>query len=149
VKCVVQLIRLLVAQYPDMREPQIGVITPYNAQKSKICEALRIDGLLRFVHVGTVHSFQSIEYPCTIFDTTEGPGVPIGQFTSNTWGRQDIPHDATRLINVAHSRARDKLIYIAHMDYIRQEPYRKEHVLTKFVTYVDRRGHIDSSTIFS
>ena len=89
-----------------------------------------------------------VEYPCIIFDTTEGDDVSIGQFTSNTWGRHGIPHDATRLINVAHSRARDKLIYIANVDYIRQELYRKEHVLTKFVDYTDEKGHVDSFMLF-
>ncbi len=98
----------------------IGIVTPYGAQKIRIRVALQTLGLLHRVHVGTVHSFQSGEYPCIIFDTTEGPGVPIRQFTSNTWGRDGMPHEATRLLNVAHSRARDKLIYIANVDYINE-----------------------------
>lgn len=146
VDCVVQLVQILLPQLsnPAPSGPQIGVITPYGAQKTRIQNALRERGLLHLVHVGTVHGFQSVEYPCIIFDTTEGYGVPVRQFTSNRWGRGGIPHGATRLINVAHSRARDKLIYIANVDYIRQEPYRREHLLTKFVNYAYEQGHIDS-----
>jgi hypothetical protein len=150
VDCVVQLVQLLLPQLSisTLSEPQIGVVTPYSAQKTKIQNALRQLGLLHRVHVGTVHGFQSMEYPCLIFDITEGYGVPIRQFTSNTWGHRGIPHDATRLINVAHSRARDKLIYIANIDYIRQEPHRRNHVLTQFVNYVYKQGYMDSSELF-
>ena len=146
VDCVVQLVLELLPQLANLPvgEPRIGIVTPYAAQKTKLQKALREHGLLHLIHVGTVHSFQSIEYPCIIFDTVEGYGIPIKQFTSNAWGRQGIAHSATRLINVAHSRARDKLIYVANVDYIRQEPYRKEHVLTKFVNYAYEQGHIGS-----
>ena len=148
VQCVVQLVCMLLAQLPQGEEPLLGVVTPYSAQSTRIRAALQEQHLLHRVHVGTVHSFQSVEYPCIIFDTVEGPGVPIGQFMSNTWGRRGIPHPATRLINVAHSRARDKLMYVANVNYIRQDAYRKEHVLTKFVNYVEQQGHMDSSLLF-
>ena len=150
VDCVVRVVQLLLPQLVNLasNDPQIGVITPYSAQRIRIQNALRERGLLDRVHVGTVHSYQSKEYLCIIFDTTEGYGVPIRQFTSNRWGHGGIAHGATRLINVAHSRARDKLIYIANVDYIMQEPHRKEHILTHFVNYVYEQGHIDSSELF-
>lgn len=148
VECVIQLVRTLSTQFPKEGGPYIGVITPYGAQKAKIRQALQKQGLLHQVHVGTVHSFQSVEYPCIIFDTTEGYGVPIGQFTSSIWGRYGVPHNATRLLNVAHSRAQDKLIYIANVDAIKYDSHRKEHLLTKFIQYVDEQGHIDSTVLF-
>lgn len=150
VECVVRVVELLLPQLANRasNEPQIGVITPYSAQRIRIQNTLRERGLLDRVHVGTVHSYQSKEYLCIIFDTTEGYGVPIRQFTSNRWGERGIAHGATRLINVAHSRARDKLIYIANVDYIRQEPHRKGHLLTQFVNDVYEHGHINSSKLF-
>lgn len=150
VECVVQIVQQLLPQLanPTLNDPQIGVITPYSAQRIRIQNALRERGLLDRVYVGTVHSYQSKEFLCIIFDTTEGYGVPIRQFTSNRWGLKGTPHGATRLINVAHSRAQDKLIYIANVDYIRQEPHRKEHILTQFVNYTYEQGHIDSSELF-
>jgi AAA domain len=150
VECVVRVVQLLLPQLADLasNDPQIAVITPYSAQRIRIQHALRERGLLDRVHVGTVHGYQSKEYLCIICDTTEGYGVPIRQFTSNQWGHGGIAHGATRLINVAHSRARDKLIYIANVDYIRQEPYRKGHLLTQIVNSVYEHGHIDSSELF-
>ena len=150
VGCVVQVVRLLLAQLPEREEPQIGVVTPYGAQKLRIRASLQDLCLLHLVHVGTVHSFQSVEYPCIIFDTTEGPGVPIRQFTSNTWGRDGIPHEATRLLNVAHSRARDKLIYIANVEYITErylpqtKRYRQNHLLTHIITAISQQERIAS-----
>jgi superfamily I DNA and/or RNA helicase len=150
VECVVKLVRLLTAQLPESQVPQIGIVTPYGAQKTRIRNALRARGLLRLVHVGTVHSFQSLEYPIMIFDTVEAPDVAVGRFISNVWGRNGIASDATRLINVAHSRARDKLIYIAHLDYINErhlsanQRQRRNHVLTQFVNYANVKGHLDS-----
>ena len=150
VLCVVKLVRTLLAQQPDLdvERPWIGVVTPYSAQKIKIRNALRTQGLLRWVHVGTVHGYQSVEYPCIIFDVVEGHNIPISQFTSNAWGKDGIASSATRLINVAHSRARDKLIYIANVAYIREEVYRRKHLLTKFVNYADEFGHLDSRVLF-
>jgi hypothetical protein len=150
VECVVKVVLLLQDQLPQAQEPLIGVVTPYSAQKTRIRNALRARGLLRLVHVGTVHSFQSLEYPIMIFDIVEAPEVTVGRFTSNAWGERGIAHDATRLINVAHSRARDKLIYIAHLDYINEKEvsanrrYRQNHVLTQFVNYADAQGHLNS-----
>jgi hypothetical protein len=151
VECVVKLVRHLAAQLSsESQAPQIGIVTPYGAQKTRLRNALRARGLLRLVHVGTVHSFQSLEYPIMIFDTVEAPDVAVGRFISDIWGRGGIASDATRLINVAHSRARDKLIYIAHLDYINERQvianrrYRSNHVLTQFVNYADTQGHVDS-----
>jgi superfamily I DNA and/or RNA helicase len=147
---VVKIVRQLATQLPDNQEPHIGIVTPYRAQKTRICKALHAHDLLRHVHVGTVYSFQSLEYPIVIFDIVEAPEVAIGRFISNVWGERGIAYDATRLINVAHSRARDKLIYIAHLDYINEQNvsvsrrYRQNHVLTQFVNYANAQGHVDS-----
>src|SRR5581483_4399459 len=122
--CVTRLIEPLLPQLEDhgrQGEPQIGVVTPYKAQEARLLHALRARNLLQFVHVGTVHSFQSLEYPCVIFDIVEADGVPISRFLSDVWGKEGIAYDATRLINVAHSRAREKLIYVANAAYIRKD----------------------------
>lgn len=148
VQCVVQLVTMLLPQVSQREPPQIGIITPYSAQKAKIRQTLQEKGLLSLVHVGTVHSFQSVEYPCIIFDTTEGYEVPIRQFISNHWGRNGIPSDATRLLNVAHSRAQDKLIYLANLTYIRQDAHRKKHLLTHLVNTVAEHGYLRSSVLF-
>jgi hypothetical protein len=47
-----------------------------------------------------------------------------------------LTHLLTIPLTFTHSRAHDKLIYIANVYYIRQEPYRKNHILNQFVNYV-------------
>jgi hypothetical protein len=144
VECVVKLVRQLLAQLPESLEPLVGIVTPYNAQKKHLRDKLREHGYLHRVHVGTAHGFQSLECPVIIFDIVEAPPLKIGTFTSDVWGEEDIASNATRLINVAHSRARDKIIYVANLAYIQRSDYRQEHQLTIFVTDTAARGYIPS-----
>lgn len=150
VKCVVQLIRLLQPQLPQREagEPCICVIAPYEAQKNKIRQALRAQHLLSGVQVGTVHSAQSVEYPCVIFDLVEGYRIPIRRFLSDYWGRKGVPTQATRLLNVGSSRASDKLIFVANVDYIQQCDPRQRHLLTQLVTAVAAQWSIDSQELW-
>ena len=78
VDCVMRLVRLLLAQLPGGEEPLIGIVTPYGAQKIRIRVALQTLGLLHRVHVGTVHSFQSVEYPCISLTRQKAQGFPSG-----------------------------------------------------------------------
>lgn len=146
VECVVQLVQALQSQLPprESSEPRICVITPYGAQKNKIRQALQARRLLSGVQVGTVYSAQSVEYPCVIFDLVEGYKVRIGRFLSDGWGQKGVPTKATRLLNVGSSRASDKLIFVANVDYIQQCDPRKRHLLTRLVTQVAARWSIDS-----
>ena len=114
----------------------IGVVTPYAAQRDLIRHMLQVADLAMYVHVGTVHAFQGLEFDALVFDTVDAPGMPVSRFTSDRWGTP-----AMRLLNVAVSRARHKLIIIAHMATIRHEPlssllrqmmelaWRKKHVI--------------------
>ncbi|MFI5421583.1 MAG: AAA domain-containing protein, partial [Nitrososphaerales archaeon] len=146
VTCVVTLVRQLLTQLPESLEPLVGTVTPYKDQKTHLRDELERLGYLHRVHVGTVHGFQSLERSIVIFDIVEGPPIKIGRFISDVWGdqEQDIASDATRLIKVAHSRARDKIIYVANLAYIQEAYYRREHQLTKFVEDAAARGYIPS-----
>ena len=70
-----------------------------------------------YVRVGTVHAFQGLEFDGVIFDTMEAPGLPVAPFLRGGWGSE-----AMRLLNVAVTRARHKLLIIAHRDHIRTLP---------------------------
>ncbi len=146
VECVVQLVQALQPQLPQREsgEPHICVIAPYGAQKTRIRQALQARHLLSAVQVGTVYSAQSVEYPCVIFDLVEGYDVRIGTFLSDYWGHKGVPTKATRLLNVGSSRASDKLIFVANVDYIQQCDPRQRHLLTKLVTDVAAGWSIDS-----
>ncbi len=93
-----------------------GICTPYAAQ-SKIIQKLMTDEKLEdLVQAGTVHSYQGDERDVILFDTTESYGGAryIGHFL------QGIPPEYTgaRLMNVAISRAKERLIILANLTYL-------------------------------
>lgn len=116
--------------------------------KRKIEQALKEQGLNSYVRVGTIFAFQGREFEIVIVDLVESPGTPIPRFTSDIWGRNGIATPATRLINVAHSRARSKLIDVTNVAYYRQETSGKNHVLLRFINDAVASGHLASQDLF-
>lgn len=94
----------------------IGVIAPYGPQ------ARLIRGLLTdhetTAEAATVHRYQGGERDVIIYDTTESPAVGIGL---HPWFTGAHGEDAgARLLNVALSRARDRLIIVANVQRLRR-----------------------------
>jgi AAA domain len=150
-KCVVQLVRMLTTSGTlafEPYQPQIGIVTPYAPQFRKIEQALKEQGLNSYARVGTIFAFQGREFEIVIVDLVESPGTLIPRFTSDIWGRNGIATPATRLINVAHSRARSKLIYVTNVAYHRQETGGKNHVLLNFINDAVASGHLASQDLF-
>jgi len=89
----------------------IAIICPYRGQVRLIRRWLhgesQADTRLKGVEVGTVHSFQGGEADVVIFDIVDGPPRP-------TMGALLRDETGMRLANVAMTRARGKLILIAH-----------------------------------
>jgi len=106
-----------------------------------IKELLQSAGLDYYVRVGTVHAFQGLEFDTVIFDTVESPGIAIPRFTSDRWGTT-----AMRLLNVAITRARHKLMIVANMDYILKEP--RSHLLPQIMSMACEKGYIRSEELF-
>lgn len=113
----VKLAELALADMPNKKPECIGIVTPYTEQRDRIKELVRETALETYARIGTVHAFQSLEFDVLIFDTVESPEVTISRFTSDRWGT-----NAMRLLNVAVTRARYKLLIVANMPYIRQQP---------------------------
>lgn len=94
----------------------LGICTPYAAQAKIISKLLEGEKLRDTVQVGTVHSFQGDERATMLLDIPESHGGAwnLGQFV------QGIPpeHIGARLINVAISRARHRLILLANLTYL-------------------------------
>ena len=96
---------------------RLGVISPYRAQAKILAASLKhrfgqgLDGL-----ADTVHRFQGSEASIVIFDTVAGAGRTPGQFYAGT----DLSSTTCRLLNVGLSRARDHLIVIADVAYLRK-----------------------------
>jgi very-short-patch-repair endonuclease len=110
----IDLAREIRAHAPGTR---IAIITPYRGQvklvRRWLHEEIKIDSRLEGIEVGTVHSFQGGEADAVIFDVVDGsprpgPGVLL---------RDDA---GMRLVNVAITRARGKLVIIADKQWLQR-----------------------------
>ncbi|GAL63291.1 DEAD/DEAH box helicase [Algibacter lectus] len=86
----------------------IGVITPYNGQvinlKRKLRNKMLFDNQLKNVTVGTIHSFQGSGFDAIVYDIVDNCEKNIGMLYKGIHGE--------RLVNVALSRAKHKLIIV-------------------------------------
>ncbi len=113
----IKLAWFALADMPNKKPECIGIVTPYAEQRERIKALVRGTDLETYARIGTVHAFQGLEFDVLIFDTVESPGLEIAPFLRGGWGS-----DAMRLLNVAVTRARQKLLIVANMEYIREEP---------------------------
>ena len=102
----------------------IGVITPYRGQVSLI-RALKFDRKYsqefeNRIKIGTIHKFQGSECDVIIYDMVDCPELENGR--SLQIGRLYKGDAGERLMNVALSRAKHKLIVVCDIDYIRNIP---------------------------
>ena len=95
----------------------IGIVTPYTAQRDLLKARLGGLDLEPYCRVGTIHAFQGLEYDVLLFDVVDAPGLPLARFLCGGW-----ESDAMRLLNVAVTRARHKLLIVAHLAFIGQQP---------------------------
>lgn len=114
--CTIELARHVLATLPnrDLQEGdfRIGLITPYTKQSRLLQKLVKDAGLENAIRVGTVHRFQGLEAEVIIFDTVESPTLSIN-FTCGSFGSK-----AMKIINVAITRAKHKLIVVANYQYI-------------------------------
>lgn len=113
-----------------LRERDIGIIAPYNAQVSLIHHELRRAGQTR-IRVSTVHSFQGQESRAVILDLTDN-NLPPSPLTADP-----------RLINVALSRAQEQLVVIGNELYIRDERYFSEGERAMFRQLLERAAQVE------
>ena len=98
----------------------VGIITPYQAQ-AKLLSAMmkdatdRIRGYKPDILCSTVHQFQGFEKDVIIFDTVES--APKRE-TGIIFTDGETIDDATRLVNVAITRARGKFIVVSDYNYL-------------------------------
>jgi hypothetical protein len=103
-----EIVVKLATCYAETDDIQIGIITPYRAQVSRIKAFLRDAKLdktrLERIKIGTVHAFQGAESDVIVWDLVDTDHQPIGRLYRDEPGN--------RLTNVAISRARGKLVII-------------------------------------
>ena len=66
------------------------------------------------VRISTIHRFQGGEEPIIIFDSCDGPGTRVAPMLDDT--RNDS--DARLVLNVAITRARDRLYFVGHTQHL-------------------------------
>jgi superfamily I DNA and/or RNA helicase len=123
----------------------IGIITPYNAQAKLIRNKLtdiRNEYPDRKIEAATVHKYQGREMDMIIFDLPDGPSkYGLAPFLVGLHGSE-----AMRLINVATTRAKGKLIVVANVDFICQKLYTqknyRDHILYQWIQYLKSQKHV-------
>ena len=98
------------------KDTEVAVIAPYRAQVRQIRDAIREVAPKRLssaqVEVFTVHRFQGRDKDLVIFDLVEAPG------TKSRFIHELQNPDAPNLINVAMSRAKERLIVVANLKHL-------------------------------
>src|SRR5699024_7886574 len=116
---IVRILKKLVTKNHVMMD-QIGVMLPFRNSVYDLRRELYSQGFKQ-VEVGTVHTFQGREKPVIIFDTVMSGERQHGQkrhysvrpFDEDIYGLA-IP----RLLNVAFSRSKERLVILADIDHI-------------------------------
>lgn len=109
----------------------IAILTPYRAQNNLIHKLVADKALFENVIPASVHRFQGRENELIIFDLVEGPMRQI------RWLAGGFDTDAMRLINVAITRARAKIIFIGNLKYLK-EKLRNESILKQVLENVEK-----------
>lgn len=98
------------------QEESIGIITPYRSQARLILKIAEDKGIFKNanIRVNTVHSFQGGEESVIIFDSVEGEGAKKWSLINE----YNNTESAKLLLNVALTRAENKLYVVANYNYI-------------------------------
>jgi len=120
----------------------VGIITPYREQARHIKKNIKYISKLypeSKVEAATVHRYQGREMDLIIFDLIDCyPKANLAPFLSEGHGTESM-----RLINVAATRAKSKLIVIANVDYIEQKLFdNKKAILYQWIQYLKTQKHV-------
>lgn len=121
---------------------QIGIITPYAAQMRlvramiKDCKSKRQTNIV----CSTVHQFQGSESDVIVFDAVESyPTSKAGFLMSKNL------HSVKRLINVAITRTKGKLINVCNSKFwLKEFSNKKSHIYYQFVSYLENEHNVIS-----
>ncbi len=118
---VTDVIRRYVVE-SGLRLEDIGIIVPFRAGVYSYRKWLREKGL-DGVEVGTIHTYQGREKRVIVFDTVMTGEVTaygrVRHYTVRPFDEDKNGLSVPRLLNVALSRAKDRLILVADMRHIR------------------------------
>lgn len=127
---------------PKDGQPSIGIIVPYRAQFHLVRALVEDRGLQSEVAVATVHRFQGAEKDVIIFDLVDSIGAKVGKLL-----RGGQKSDGARLINVACSRAREKLAVIANLQYFSGKLNNEDALAQVFDRLLKMTPHLEAQTL--
>lgn len=121
----------------------IGIITPYAAQSRLLHKMVEDKGRVE-IDPSSVHRFQGREKELIILDLAEGPPHQI------RWlGNVNRTSDSARLINLAITRAKSKLIVIANLQYLNKK-LTKNSILRRILDHLtENHTVVDTNTFFT
>ena len=94
-------------------QPRVVIICPYRPHAQLLELLIRDQGLSGEVVAGTAHIFQGTEAPVVILDlVNDDPHWRVGMF------RPDVDEATKRILNVAVTRARRRLVVVGDFDYM-------------------------------
>ncbi|HUI28907.1 MAG TPA: AAA domain-containing protein [Candidatus Acidoferrales bacterium] len=124
----------------------VGIITPYRAQARFLRSVLNSMGLDR-ISAATVHTFQGNECDVVVFDFVDDRPLPLGvllasreQSSTFESGDDEDVTEGERLLNVAITRARKRLLFVGNFDYLSSKT--SEGSLLRFVLDKSRREKV-------
>ena len=118
-KLIEEMVKKLVTQLL-VPQDEIGIMVPFRSTVYDIRKSLWKLGY-KGVEVGTVHTFQGREKQVIIFDTVMSGEMQRGRprhYSVRPFDEKKNGLSVPRLLNVAFSRSKDKLVVIADMDHI-------------------------------
>ncbi|WP_022770164.1 AAA domain-containing protein [Butyrivibrio sp. NC2007] len=123
-------------------QQSIGIITPYAAQ-TRLIRAMILDHRENedtAIECSTVHQFQGSERDVIIFDAVESyPSTKVGFLMGKSMDA------VTRLINVAVTRARGKLVVVANSKYWEKRFGNTSHIFYRLIQYLQKNGNVTST----
>ncbi len=94
---------------------QVGICTPYASQAKLHNRILEGCNLTKMIEAGTIHRYQGDEKKLMIIDIPDS----IGEYRVGVFLQADSPQDnGAKLFNVAVSRAKQHLVFIANLAYL-------------------------------
>ncbi len=115
---------------------KIGIITPYRAQARLLARRVEDENLRKKVEVATVHRFQGREKEVMIFDISDSSPYDPSRLIST---KRDEEKQSEKLLNVAISRAQDKLIIIGNLEYL-EKNLDKDELLLRIIADSQKNG---------
>lgn len=127
---VARLVDSLLEDDPSLAS--IGIVAPYRDQVRLISQ--RLGRRRSWITVSTVHGLQGGEADVVIMDLVDCPGT--GPLTYLNAPARDLSHDGARMLNVAASRARERLFVVADLGFL-LDKLNRNSIGWMFLKYLD------------